>query len=199
MEFSSRFARLFEDETWNGDRSVFQEFLEFIDSVVLGPIKVSIIGYGGVGKTTLLRLIAGKEVNLEYVPTITADIANYNDFLESTKRPVVFWDFAGQIQFTSLWQGLLKGTKLAVLVTDSTFTNVKQSKKILEDLLLKYYKDARVIAIANKQDLDNRLTPEFVQKILEVPTFGMISIDSDYRAKIHEILRKEINEVFAQE
>ena len=69
--------------------------------------KILILGLDAAGKTTLTRLIVGKKVNLEYVPTITADIANY-DKLGS--RSVVLWDFAGQIQFTSLWDSLLKGT-----------------------------------------------------------------------------------------
>ncbi len=201
-QFEERYNYLFQENQWNGERTIFREFSETIDAIVLGPIKVSIIGYGGVGKTTLLRLICGKDVNLEYVPTITADIANYNEFLEGkkvVKRPVVFWDFAGQIQFTSLWQGLLRGTKLALLVTDSTYGNANQSKKILTDLLQKYFKNTKVICIANKQDLPNRLTPEFVGKIMAIPTHGMISINPQYRAKIHELLRKEINEIIEKD
>ncbi|MHA1731864.1 MAG: Rab family GTPase [Promethearchaeota archaeon] len=195
--FEERYDHLFSEDLWDGERTRFKEIIPEIDSIVLEPIKVSILGYGGVGKTTLLRLICGKEVDLQYVPTITADIADYNEFLGGTaeKRPVVFWDFAGQIQFTKLWRGLLKGTKLAILVTDSTYNNVNQSKRILDDLVHKYYRDTRVIAIANKQDLPNRLTPEFVGKILGVPTHGMVSINTQYRAKIHEILRNEIDEI----
>ena len=175
---------------------IFKEFGDFIDKTVLGPIKISIMGYGGVGKTTLLRLIVGKDVNLEYVPTITADIAPSSEF---GKREVVLWDFAGQLQFADLWNRLLKGTRIVLLITDSTYNNVQESKKILSNLLEKYYKNVKVIAIANKQDLPNHLTPPFVEKILHIPTYGMISINPDYRAMIREILQKAIDEINAED
>lgn len=191
-KFVETYGKLFRERKWNGDRSIFYEFTEFIDKIILGPIKISIIGYGGVGKTTLLRLIVGKEVNLEYIPTITADIASTNDL---GKREVVLWDFAGQIQFTDLWNGLLRGTRIVILVTDSSYANVQESKKILTNLIEKYYKNTLTIAIANKQDLSGRLSPKFVEKILNVPTYGMISTNTDYRIIIMEILRKCVNEI----
>jgi small GTP-binding protein len=195
-KFIDKYGSMFKDKSWSGDRAVFKPFLEEIDRIILGPIKVSIVGYGGVGKSTLLRLLVGKEINLEYVPTITADIANL-DGLGS--RQIVLWDFAGQIQFSNLWQSLLNGTRIVFLVTDSTYQNITESKKIITNLIRKYYQDTIIIGIANKQDLPNRLTPEFVQKILEVPTYGMIGINEDYRAKIIEILSQAIDQVNAQD
>ena len=192
LEFEKQYGDKIQDFVENGNRTVFQDFMETIDHIVLGPIKVSIIGFGGVGKTSLLRLICGEEVNLEYQPTITADIANYDDLDTEGKRNIVLWDFAGQLQYSDLWKSLLKGTRIALLVTDSTFSNVKESKKIITELVAKYYKDCKIIAMANKQDLSNRLTPEFVEKLLGIPTHGMIAIDSQHRGKILEILRNII-------
>ncbi len=195
LEFEKQHGDRVPEFVENGNRTVFQEFLETIDRIVLGPIKISIIGFGGVGKTSLLKLIVGEEVNLEYQPTITADIANYDDLDTEGKRSIVLWDFAGQIQYTDLWRSLLKGTRIALLVTDSSFSNVKESKKIITELVAKYYTDSIIIGIANKQDLDNRLTPEFVEKLLGIPTHGMIAIDQLHRGKILEILREIIQKV----
>jgi len=138
----------------------------------------------------------GKEINLEYVPTITADIANYDGL---GKRKVVLWDFAGQIKFTNMWDTLLKGTKIVILVTNSTYENVQRTKKLYNKTLKSRASDMEIIGIANKQDLDNRLSPKFIQKMLNIPTYGMIAIDKDYRVVIHEILKKLIDKINDEE
>jgi len=199
-KFIEKYGKDLKDGSWKGNRSLFLDFEKEMDNIILGSIKVSIIGMGGVGKTTLLHLICGKEIDLEYVPTVTADITSYNGEGLKTNRNVIFWDFAGQSQYHSLWNNLLAGTDIALLVTDSSFENLNTTKKIIKDLLDKYYKDVYVIGIANKQDLSNTLTPEFCEKILskegrEIQTHGMIAINPNYREKIHAILNEAIDKI----
>lgn len=87
-----------------------------------------------------------------------------------------------------------------MLATYSTYENINGAKQIIHDILDKYYKDTLIIGIANKQDLDSRLTPDFCEKLLstdtrKIKTHGMVAIDLTYREKIHKILRNAINEI----
>jgi len=199
-QFIKNYGEIFEGGKWDGNRTIFYNFEKNLDNIILGSIKISIIGFGGVGKTTLLHLICGKDINLEYVPTITANITNYED-KELSLLPVTFWDFAGQKQFRTLWGSLLDNTQIALLVLDSTFENLNSSKEIIKEVLEKYYRGYLIIGIANKQDLSHRLTPEFCEKILAnlsdkippIKVHGMIAINPNYREKILAILRNAIN------
>jgi small GTP-binding protein len=201
-KFLENYGKLMKEGGWDGNRAIFRDFGKILDNIILGSIKISIIGFGGVGKTTLLHLICGKDVNLEYRPTITADIAHFIGE-ELTHRGVTFWDFAGQSQFRSLWRSLLEGTQITLLVLDSTYENLNSSKEIIKDVLDKYYRDTLVIGIANKQDLPNRLTPEFCERILEnlsegipgITVHGFIAINPNYREKILTLLRDAIEKI----
>jgi len=203
VKFMEKYGGILKSGEWSGNRSIFIEFLREIDDIILEPIKVSIIGLGGVGKTTLVHLICGENIPLEYQPTINVEITNYDGADLGVNRSIVLWDFAGQSNFRALWQSLLDKTDIALLVLDSTYESLNPTKDIIHDMLDKQYKDKLVIGIANKQDIPNRLTPKFCERMLSevkrdppIEVQGMVAINPLYREKILAILRDAINKVF---
>ena len=183
--------------------TIFTRFERVIDDTFLSPIKVAIIGMGRSGKTDVVRLICGKDINLEYQPTINVDISSCDGSEIGVNRSIELWDFAGQSNFKSLWGSLLDSTDIALLVMDSTFENVNQSKEIIQDILDKSDRGFLIIGIANEQDKPNRLTPKFCEDILSqtkieppIKVQGMIAIDPTYREKILAILRDAIYKIY---
>jgi len=199
VKFMEKYGELLTSGQWRGNREIFKDFEKEIDDTILGAIKVSIIGVGGVGKTTLLHLICGKDIDLEYIPTINVDITPFNGEEHDIPRSITFWDFAGQSNFRSLWESLLDSTDIALLVLDSTFENLNYSKEIIREILDTHYRDKLVIGIAMNQDMANRLTPQFCERILSdagieppIKVHGMNAIKPIYREKILMIIRDAI-------
>ena len=51
---------------------------------------------------------------------------------------------------------------------------------------------AKIIAIANKQDLENRMNPGDIEAALGIPTFGMVGIKSGNGDKLKQIIERNI-------
>ena len=149
--------------------------------------KIWIIGEGGVGKTSLLSLLQGRDVPQERIPTVGLDV---EDSLLNGKNCSI-WDLGGQKRFKFMWQDFLRGAGLAVIVCDSTKENVEKTKEIYDRFERSL--GTKIIAIANKQDLPGALTAQEVQKKLGgLKTYGMSAIRPELRQRMKEILEYEI-------
>jgi len=150
--------------------------------------KICIIGEQSVGKSSLLSLLQGREVQKERVPTVGLEV---EDSVLNGKKCSI-WDLGGQKRFKFMWQDFLKGAGLAVIVCDSTEKNVKQTKEIYDRF--ERTLGTKIIAIANKQDLPDRLSAQEVQKRLGgLKTYGMSAIRPELRERMKEILEFEIS------
>ncbi|MFO7797191.1 MAG: ADP-ribosylation factor-like protein [Promethearchaeati archaeon] len=147
--------------------------------------KICIVGDAGVGKTSLVSLLQGRDIVKERTPTVGLDI---EDSILSGKKCSI-WDLGGQERFRFMWNDFLKSSGLTILVCDSTEKNVERTKEILERF--SNHLGSKVIAIANKQDLENSLHPENVEKMLGVRTYGMSAIRADLRERMRNILEYE--------
>ncbi len=149
--------------------------------------KICFIGNGGVGKTSLLSLLQGRDITHERIPTVGLEV---EDSILSGKKCSI-WDLGGQKRFKFMWQDFLKGAGLAVIVCDSTEKNVNQTKEIYDRF--ERTLGTKIIAIANKQDIPGRLSAQEVQKKLGgLKTYGMSAIRPELRERMKEILEYEI-------
>jgi len=162
-----------------------------VDEIAVTMVKVAILGYAGVGKTTTLHLLRGETLPLVHDPTIGVSIKKLPDEVQNAN--IVLWDLAGQSRFSILWAKMIANAQVVIIVTDSTLENVLRSKKLVS-LVKEEVPEAKVIGIANKQDLPTALTPERVGQILGIATYELVAIDISYRDRLIQIIRKAILE-----
>lgn len=158
---------------------------DILGELIFTHFKVSFVGSGGVGKSTLLRLLFGKDpAPGGYVPTINVSVDS-SETIQFGTFMVTIWDFAGQAVFQDLWGFYFQGTDIIFLVTDSSFRNVMQTKTLLRSIR-KEAPAVPLFIVANKQDLPESMKADKIQRLLGAPTFPMVATD---RSRREEFIR----------
>ena len=163
---------------------IFESFKPITDKIHknLRP-KIALVGFSGVGKTTITKLIRAEEIPITHVPTMTGEIVT----VKIGKLFFNLWDFAGQESFSFLWPDFIQDSDAVLIITDSQMNNIDESKFFI-DLIKTEVPNTRCGVIANKQDLPNAMEPKEVSRIFDLPAFGMVSVDSNNRAKMITII-----------
>jgi small GTP-binding protein len=145
--------------------------------------KIALVGFAGVGKTTIKKLIKLDEIPLQHVPTITGEIAT----IKIGRLFFKLFDFAGQEQFKFLWKSFIKESDAVLIVTDSSTENVEESKFFI-DLKSTQVPYARAAIIGNKQDLANALSIDKIEAVTNLRTYPMIANRKENRNKMIRII-----------
>ncbi len=119
--------------------------------------KISIIGDGGVGKTSLIKKFTKGTFEKDYVKTIGAQFSKYDKEINEDTINLIFWDIAGQIDFKFLHPLFYKESRAGIIVCSleendlgrDSFTHIEN----WFDELKKYCGDVPVVLFTNKADL----------------------------------------------
>jgi len=158
------------------------------ETVGLIPVKICLVGFGGVGKTTILKLLRYEEIPLRYEPTIFGERAML--VIPVGPYKAVLFTVGGQERFMPIWDILIRGSDVIFVVTDSTPENVERTKTHVLPIVRETAKYARIVAIANKQDLAMALPTYRVEQILGLKTFGCVAIDPAYRDPLLNLIKE---------
>ncbi len=153
---------------------------DILGELIFTRFKISFVGSGGVGKSTLLRLLFGKDpAPGGYVPTINVAVDS-SETIQFGTFLVTIWDFAGQAVFQDLWSFYFQGTDVIFLITDSSFRNVMQTKTLLRNIR-KEAPAVPLFIVANKQDLPESMKGDKIKRLLGAPTFAMVATNKSRR------------------
>ena len=140
-------------------------------------IKVTVIGDGGVGKTSLIQRFIHGTFQKDYLKTIGAQISNYKVEKEGRNIELLFWDLAGQDDFHFLRPSFYKASKAAIIVYSLEDNNLgRRSFEHITDWhndVKEFCGDIPVILFANKIDLINEesMNKDYLEKLVNDNNF----------------------------
>ena len=105
-------------------------------------IKLTILGYWGVGKTSMTNAFMDKEIPSMYIPTIGSNIIRKEFKLRDEYIRVNIWDIGGQRSFNPLNPVFFSNIDAAFLVFD--LTNPKETLLELKQTYLKNLRNGAI-------------------------------------------------------
>ena len=136
--------------------------------------KISIIGDGGVGKTSLIKKFTKGTFERDYIKTIGAQFSRYDKEIKGDLINLMLWDIAGQNDFNFLHPLFYRESIGCIIVYSLEENNLgEESFEHIDNWyneLKKYCSDIPVVVFANKVDLveednlDEREIQEFVKE-----------------------------------
>jgi GTP-binding nuclear protein Ran len=134
--------------------------------------KISVIGEGQVGKTSLIQRYTQATFQSAYTKTIGAQFSTFIDSLNDLRCKLTIWDIAGQDDHFFLRPAFYKGTTCGIIVFSlEDSEHGKESFKRITNWykdIKKYCGDLPIVLFGNKVDLIdvNELDEDRIQKTI---------------------------------
>ena len=134
--------------------------------------KITVIGNGRVGKTSLIQKFTQGSFQEDYIRTIGAQFSIYDQEIDGDKIRLLFWDIAGQDEFNFARPSFFKNSKAAIIVysleeNDLGVDSFNHISNWHEDII-RFCGDIPVVLFANKVDLvdENKLDNSRIQGVV---------------------------------
>ena len=119
--------------------------------------KITVIGDGGVGKTSLIQKFTNETFTKNYIKTIGAHFSVFDKEIDGDMVKLLFWDIAGQDDFNFLRPAFFKNSQSAIIVYsleenqlgEDSFEHIQNWVKDIYS----YCGEIPVVVFANKADL----------------------------------------------
>ncbi|MDD1743539.1 MAG: GTP-binding protein [Methanomassiliicoccales archaeon] len=129
--------------------------------------KVCLLGDGGVGKTSLVRRYVEDVFNDSYIISFGTKVSKKVIDLGGTELTLMIWDILGQKSDDALHAAYYRGANGALLVGDQTRPeSMRHLVKWKEDFI-KVCPDAKIVAAANKSDLEGAMDANEIQELAQ--------------------------------
>ncbi|TFG01116.1 MAG: GTP-binding protein [Promethearchaeota archaeon] len=135
--------------------------------------KITVIGDGAVGKTSLIKKYTQGSFQKDYIKTLGAQFSKYDEEVEGENCKLFFWDIAGQDEWNFMRPTFYKGSKAAIIVfshtDDESFEHISEWHEDIK----KYCGDIPIVLFGNKLDLvdEDELNDEKVENLVEDKNF----------------------------
>ena len=140
-------------------------FAKLFDNWGVTEQKILMLGLDAAGKTTVLyKLQIGEVINT--IPTIGFNV----ETVRYKKIEFNIWDVGGQDKIRTLWRYYYENSAGLIFVVDSNDqARIKQARTELQKLISQdELKGAKVLVLANKQDLPNAIPPAALAEKLQL-------------------------------
>lgn len=167
--------------------------------------KVTTIGDGAVGKTSLIRKFTQGNFQEQYIQTIGAQFSKYTQEIEGDKCKLFFWDIAGQDTFHFLRPAFYKASVAAIIVFsleenelgEESFKHVPNWHNEIK----KFCGDIPIVLFGNKVDLvdEKELDDEKPLKLIEKKDLlGYYRTSAKTGQGVEEAFHAIINELYSK-
>jgi len=139
--------------------------------------KITIVGDGRVGKTSLIQKFTKGSFQKEYIKTIGAQFSIYDKEIDGNNIRLLFWDIAGQDEFNFLRSSFFKNSRGAIIVYSLEENNLGEASfnhiSNWHDDIIQFCGNIPIVLFANKVDLveENSLDNSIIQEVVNERNF----------------------------